>query len=322
MGYPFGIKNTSQPFKLTPIPLREVQVSGAVSGLHVITTNPALYWHERNAYLFGLKFEKNRMKHKNITFIHMKYEQRIIAYIDILGFSEMIKHTDREDHPDTSQQQLDDLLTVISTIKNHMNTAATKRVLQGSCCITMFSDTVVLSLPKAQSAKVIAMFEVLKKLQITMLSKGILMRGSVVHGKLIHNNDLIIGPELVNAYSVESKSAVYPRIVIDPKVTYLYLRKNGKPLQKRRIKDEPNSFTEDFDGTFYIDYFTQLDDFLKEKNYDEYMMQMKTLIDNGLKSKDASIRMKYLWMRKKMKEALQLTQDMKLDMEYEKSRGR
>lgn len=242
----------------------------------------------------------------------MKYEHRILAYIDILGFSEMIKRTVNDKNIELAQKQLDVLHSVVSSIRTYTNSTRNKSLLGNGSQITMFSDTVVFSIPKAESARVLAMFRVLKRLQMSMLAKGILMRGSVVHGELIHTDDVIFGPALINAYNVESKSAVHPRIVIDPRVTYLYLRKNGKPIGNQRIKDHDweRTFDQDFDGTYFIDYFNEANEYMPNISNSQYFSHMVKLIKKGLASQDTGIRMKYLWMNEKLKEAIQLEKEM------------
>ena len=148
------------------------------------------------------------------------------------------------------------------------------------------------------------------------------MRGSVVHGDLIHTDDVILGPALINAHNVESKSAVYPRIVIDPRVMYLYLRRDGKPLGTQRVKDGAGDFTfdEDFDGTYYIDYFTEAQDYLINTSNAKYYQHMHNLIKKELESKDTGIRMKYLWMREKLKLVIEFEKRMQEEIEFEKRR--
>jgi len=236
------------------------------------------------------------------------YQNRIVAYIDILGFTELIKQTINENDPEFAARKLNILYGIVKNIRAYMSAARNKRHLSGNCAVTMFSDTIIFSQPKTESLGVLAMFDVIKRLQINMLQKGILLRGGIVYGKLVHNDEIILGPALINAYNVESKSAVYPRIVIDPKVTWLYIRKDGKPIGQKRIKDFADDFlfTDDFDGTYYIDYFNEVESYLTALNLSEYYSTIKNMITKGKKSDDTGIRMKYLWMEKKLKEAIEL----------------
>lgn len=148
----------------------------------------------------------------------MNYEYRIAAFIHILAFSEMIKATDSDDpkkHEEV-QAMLHKLQEVIRFLQSEIKKAIAKHDLPNGTTASMFSDTVVVSIPKAESRGVWRLLQLLKKLQIKLITNDILLRGGIVHGKLIHEEQLIIGPDLVNTFEVESKSALYPRIVIDP----------------------------------------------------------------------------------------------------------
>jgi hypothetical protein len=234
----------------------------------------------------------------------MNYEYRIVAFIDILAFSEMIKATDTDDpkKEDDAKAMLDKLQEVVKFLQTDISKAISKHDLPSGTKASMFSDTVVVSIPKAESRGVWRLFQLLKKLQIKLIGNDILLRGGIVHGKLIHQDQLIIGPALVNAYEVESKSALYPRIVIDPHVLHLYVRKNGVSISNLRLsdKDDGRTIKKDLDGTSYIDYFNLLEDYY-DGNVTKYFAHLNELIRKGMNRKfGTGIRMKYMWMKEKV----------------------
>lgn len=51
-----------------------------------------------------------------------------------------------------------------------------------------------------------------------LASCGILLRGGICTGSLYFDNTFVMGPGLVSAYVLENYSALYPRIVVDPKL--------------------------------------------------------------------------------------------------------
>ena len=55
-----------------------------------------------------------------------------------------------------------------------------------------------------------------------MMSKGILLRGGITVGQLCHKDNIVYGPAMVEAYELESKSAIYPRVIVSEKF-YLQL---------------------------------------------------------------------------------------------------
>lgn len=242
-----------------------------------------------------------------MPFRFRNYEERIVAFIDILGFAEKIKVTEKEDEPEVAEAMLRNLSEAVRFFQTKIKKAIEELDLPGRTIASMFSDTIVVSIPKAESAGVLYLFELLKELQINLLLKDILLRGGIVHGKLVHTEQLIIGPALVNAHNLESKSALYPRIVIDPRVLFLYVRNNGETKKNLRLKDYDYhlTFTEDFDGTSYVDYFNSVDEYVPMKNTTAYFAKMNEIISKGTSrsTKDIGIRMKYMWMKKKLEQS-------------------
>lgn len=233
-----------------------------------------------------------------------KYADRIIAFIDILGFSEKIKITDNKDKPEEAREMLTNLSSAVRFFQKKIKEAIEDILLPAGTIASMFSDTIVVSIPKDESGGALYLFELLKELQINLLFKNILLRGGIVHGKLIHTEQLIIGPALVSAHDLESKSALYPRIVIDPRVLFLYVRQNGEPVKSLRLGDYEFHLTyaKDFDGTSYIDYFNSVEEYVPMKDSSAYFAEMNKIIRKGTarSQRDIGIRMKYMWMKEKL----------------------
>lgn len=238
-----------------------------------------------------------------MPFKFRNYEERIVAFIDILGFADKIRITENEDKPEEAEVMLRNLSEAVRFFQLKIKKAIDEQGFPVGTIASMFSDTIVVSIPKAESEGVLYLFELLKELQINLLMKDILLRGGIVHGKLVHTEQLIIGPALISAYNLESKSALYPRIVIDPRVLSLYVRNSGEIRKSLRLKDYDYhlTFEEDFDGTSYIDYFNSVDEYVPSKNINAYFEKMNEIIKKGTnRTKDIGIRMKYMWMKKKL----------------------
>jgi hypothetical protein len=235
----------------------------------------------------------------------MNYEDRIIAFIDILGFTELVKQTVSQREIKQAQKKLDALYNVVEFVNAFIHLSRDEIGFEGDTKTTLFSDSIVISIDKANSHGVLSIFATLKKLQIQLIRNDILLRGGIVYGKLIHKDDILIGPALINAYKVESSSALYPRIVIDPKVTSLFSRQRGEIMGKLRIRnfDYHKTFKKDFDGTSYIDYFNDIEHYLNGVTIKDYIIQLEELINRGIKNEDIGIRMKHLWMREKLKKS-------------------
>lgn len=225
-----------------------------------------------------------------------KYENRIVAFIDILGFAGKISKSKSDD------DALNKLCEAIYSIKDYIREAQQNFDLPDTSNVTQFSDSVVISLKMEDSYQMLSIFRLLKQIQINLLQDNILLRGGIVKGELIHTDELLLGPGLVNAYYLESKCAQYPRIVIDPKVLWQFARIKGtKKSLRLKDYDYHKTFTPDEDGTSYIDYFNDTDNYLNNGNAYSHFQNLCEVIKSNIDSEDISTRVKYLWMREKLK---------------------
>lgn len=226
-----------------------------------------------------------------------KYEDRIIAFIDILGFSNIIKHTN------ISSQELNNLGSALNYIHNYFNEVQGDYEDPSVFQLSQFSDSIVISVSMKHSLEMTTIFKHLKNIQINLIQRNILLRGGIVKGKLIHTDDLLLGPGMINAYNLESKCALHPRIVIDPGVLWQFGRIDGKKQDiKLKDFDYEQSFKKEADGIYYIDYFNDVEEYLDYgAGIPGYFSTICRIIAKHIDNEDISVRVKYLWLREKIK---------------------
>jgi hypothetical protein len=85
-----------------------------------------------------------------------------------------------------------------------------------------FSDTLVLAAPVrehgGEEAAIGGLVIQAAWLQLNLISAGFFVRGGLSLGRMHLRDGLVFGPALVEAYELESKSAVHPRVVLSPAV--------------------------------------------------------------------------------------------------------
>lgn len=233
-----------------------------------------------------------------MAFFDAKYEKRIVCFIDILGFANIIKKTAKS--TTSINIDLQTIVDALNFIHKHFDELSAD--YDGIIQLSQFSDSIVISFSIKDSKEMIVFFKHLKYVQVELLKKyQILMRGGIVIGDVIHNSFLLIGPAMIDAYVLESKCAMSPRIVIDPKVIYRY-QKAVKSLGKDGLKDNEITIKKDMDDTYYIDYFNFDDvDFYLDGNPKDYFSSLCEIIKNNVNNSDISIRVKHLWLRNKIK---------------------
>jgi len=162
----------------------------------------------------------------------IKYQRRIIAFIDILGFKEIV----RQSEYDSSKMEL--LYSVLDYLKDweasdkwdlkfvEIEEDAQKKGVEnfdirGKTNSTSFSDSIVVSVKVDNNINEMTstLIANLAYIGAILIEKGILFRGGITIGNIIHNqNGTVFGQGLIDAYLLETKSAKYPRLVLSDKL--------------------------------------------------------------------------------------------------------
>jgi hypothetical protein len=92
-------------------------------------------------------------------------------------------------------------------------------------------------------------------LQRYLLRRGILTRGGIALGQLLHHHNVIFGPALVRAYRLESQLALFPRVIVDAPVLNTVLNHVATDIKDSIFPLRLASLTRrDMDGLTHIDY--------------------------------------------------------------------
>lgn len=186
------------------------------------------------------------------------YEERYCVFIDILGFSSLIKDSATlEGQNNKKLSQIISSLTKIREMTHYIEKGIIDDGADGTLYLTsrkfiQFSDSIVISYLKTDLHSAFIFHELLR-IQLNLIHDGILFRGAVTCGELYHDDHLVLGPAFVEAVELE-KLASYPRMIV-----HRELAENGvfvqseKELSSGRVAN--NTLRKDFDGVYYVDYF-------------------------------------------------------------------
>ena len=237
----------------------------------------------------------------------MNYEDRVVCFIDILGFRSHISKTIDKDSKEVAEEtgNLIKAFNVIKNVNAHViDDVKTKKV-------TQFSDCLVISFVLSEKSEVFCTLKEIQWLLIELVKYGILCRGGITFGKLVHTDDIVFGPALVDAYILESKAANYPRVLVDNSIldiaTKYHASHHGPQHEIESIKE---CLGLDSDGMFYIDYILEIteefDDL--EDDYAIFLNSLSELIEEHIDSPKPDIRVKYSWLKEKYNEAVKYQQ--------------
>jgi hypothetical protein len=232
----------------------------------------------------------------------MNYEDRLVAFIDILGFKNLVGETvDAKGVENT-----DKIAHLYESYEIIQQNWSDLQGLSESKRVTIFSDCVVVSVKVSETSQIFWTLLEIKHLIMQLVWRGILVRGALVRGKLIHDTNKVFGPALVEAYLLESKAAHYPRVILDRS---LVKSASEARAPDHTIKDEENHIKalleQDSDGMYYIDYFFKASEELVDSEYEfpEYISSLGEIIRKGLMGSShqskADLRVKFSWMRER-----------------------
>lgn len=124
-------------------------------------------------------------------------EQHFTAFIDLLGFSEMVSRDCRD--PSKSYSSLTNLIDVLASIELLIKHEKNVHFIQ-------FSDSILLTAPFNKSY--FSQFLLLcQNLQITLLQKNMLCRGGIAVGRHYFQDNFVFSEGLIEAYRLESIAA-------------------------------------------------------------------------------------------------------------------
>ncbi len=187
----------------------------------------------------------------------IKYEKRLVVFMDILGFKEIVSQSEK----DPEKIQL--LFSVLNYLKDwevsenwnlkfvEIEEDAQKKgvenfEIRGKTNSTSFSDSIVVSVKVNNNENEIASTLIvnLPYIGAVLLEKGILFRGGLTIGDIIHNeNGTVFGQALIDAYNLERSSAIFPRIILSDKLLY----KLNYPLETKSDRYPYHQYLERFD---------------------------------------------------------------------------
>lgn len=217
------------------------------------------------------------------------YEERIVAFADILGFSAMVAKSSSDIE---GYEKIKSALETIQNVQKIPDVNGAK--------VTTFSDSIVISYPANGRDPLFYILIDLIHLQLNLLQQGILIRGGIAKGQVRHVKEMVFGPAMVSAYELESKYAVYPRIIVEKEVvdweqdnyrkqTY-GAEYDIEDLKRLLKKDEYNDI-------YYIDILRQGQELNRFEDYEQLLRNVRKTIISGLKNKNKSVVMKYIWLK-------------------------
>jgi hypothetical protein len=143
------------------------------------------------------------------------YQNRIVAFIDILGYKEILEEFER-DAQEKDTEQGTRILTS-TKVNEFLNTfkSVTATLDEKNIRYYLFSDNICITADYIENPRLaIEILFTISDLFFAFAKKGYFLRGAVEMGKFIDEPMIALGNPLTKAYLAESKVANYPRILL------------------------------------------------------------------------------------------------------------
>lgn len=240
----------------------------------------------------------------------MGYIESYIAFLDILGFKKIIEKYPFEEIYTVFEQIKEAKEGVLIAISRACEENDTSLMQYNESLketkINIMSDSIVISTPCKYKESLSAIIDICWFIQYMLyeLKEPILLRGAVAKGNMYQNGEIMFGKGMVDAYLMQEKNSIYPRIILEEK-----LLEDLK--DKLLIFDEKSKIIIDDDGYYYIDclyeYFDLPSEVFRKQNEDKIYDYVEKTIQ--LNSDNKGIIEKMIWMQKEYKRCRNLIEE-------------
>jgi len=233
-----------------------------------------------------------------------KYDIRdnFIAYFDILGYKDKL-NSDKDNNGANLLNIISDIINFSEILVSYNTKSESKTEIK----MRALSDSYIFS----TETDYVSLMLMVGGIQAASIFNDIFIRGSLCYGSLFLNEKIAFGQGLVEAYKLESKLAVFPRLIIDDSFFSGIVYKDSE-IYKRdvTIKEVEYSLKKlicnDFDQYKFIDYLEIMKNY-KEKEiniypdnknaFDKFLNDHAKYIKLNLQNENKRIVQKYHWCK-------------------------
>lgn len=241
----------------------------------------------------------------------------MIGFIDIIGFKSMVSEScNNTSKLDIIMKALQFLKTweapesfshqAVEMEEDYQKRDEDKFNITDKTNCTCFSDSIAVSVQVDDGSideAVSTFIANLSLLGAELLRNGILIRGGITIGELVHSESgIIVGPAMIEAYELESNVACYPRIILSDKL----IEKLNYPCLSKRDRYPYHQYLQRFDDGcvgFHQMIFYQVQQSwiaMSQEKLELALNEIRRVIIEGLDKsfQCPSIYRKYYWLKK------------------------
>lgn len=212
-----------------------------------------------------------------------KYEKKLVAVLDLLGITQDIRDSEKENVDES------EILSVLDDIKGIVD-AASKDLeeIDDLSVVYQISDSFIFVCEESALEEMIGALSIVQKK--ILVDKKRLLRGALEYGSIYIDSEKkqVFGPAFIKAYLCQENEAIYPRIIIGDSVKKLDSYSKLKDLRWICHDDEEII---DYIGFYGIDEFSKE---IKEKKTCKFLEEK---YESYSREDKLNIRQKYAWTK-------------------------
>lgn len=215
----------------------------------------------------------------------------VVAFIDALGTKAIASD------PAAAQYQLQRIwLAIHDPLVDDLLGAP-----QGAYAVAAFTDNIVLGTPADGPTTDLEgeyglLFTLAAAYQLTLACHGVFVRGGIAIGQLWMDQTFVFGSGLINAYELEMKRAVYPRVIVDGTLADM-AKLHAETYYAAPARSPQNAqLVRAADGEVFINYLAATEDLDEEMAIERLAIHREQIITGLFDSHaKAGVVEKYLW---------------------------
>lgn len=188
--------------------------------------------------------EERRVAEETAKFeASLKFETRLTAFVDVLGWRSAVEDAANGDGEGVLAlgRALASMQWYGKFTESLQGLAADGERWHGDPKVSQFSDSLLLSFSNDRLGEDL-LKQALTTLTTVLIPHGLLLRGGVVRGKLFHQGVLAFGPAMNEAYRLEHKVAVHPRIILSEELSAEWAAKEFDDGEPWRLASDGHRF--------------------------------------------------------------------------------
>ncbi len=234
------------------------------------------------------------------------FQNRAVAFLDVLGFSQKLKEFEAE----AKDSHLGVGSSVTSFLENgkltsqkanefiHAFKSALSTLDEGKFRFYLFSDNIcITSLQETSNEDLNDLLLAINKLFFEFANRGFFLRGGVDYGLFIDEETIAVGLPLAIAYELESKKAIYPRIVLSENLVQQFqicMNDGNKEFENFYM----NNLVQESCEIKFLNVFLQVFQSEYQQEKQEFFSKYKEVISENLEENKLkeNIYLKYKWL--------------------------